>query len=249
MADIRRDQAELGRHVSAPLPPIVIQAGGQGQRMRAGGQPLPKVLIPVRGVPLVERLLRQIAAEGAREFYIITGHAAELVEAHVASMHDFTAGTTVHFVRETTPRGNVGALSELASLNQPVLFAFGDLFTNLSFRQLREVHLQRKSAITAASHYETHRLQLGQLIVDGDRVLGYREKPEYQFLICSGIMMIEPEVLQLMPQEGAVGMNRLVMLAVEAGLAVTHWIHGAGWIDVNTPELLDAANHADWAAP
>ena len=232
--------------MSEPLPPVVIQAGGKGERMRAGGDPTPKVLIRVRGVPLLERLLRQISAEGARIIYIITGHAAEQVESHVAGMRDLSADTEVRFIREQAPRGNVGALSELAGIDRPIIFAFGDLLTNLSFRALYGIHRERRAAITAASHFERHRLQLGHLVAEGDRVIDYREKPEYQFLICSGIMAVEPEVLSLLPKEGAVGMNRLVMLAVESGLTVTHWTHNADWIDVNTPELLSSANQTEW---
>lgn len=249
MAALGRRAAGLGVDVSDSLPPIVIQAGGKGERMRAGGGSTPKVLVSVKGVPLLERLVRQTAAEGARRFHIITGNAAEPVESHVAGLRDLPAGTSVNFVRESSPRGNVGGLSALADIGSCVLFAFGDLFTNLSFRALYSIHRERQAAITVASHLEGHRLRLGHLIVADDRVIDYKEKPEYQFLICSGIMAIEPEVLQLLPKEGAVGMNQLVMLAVNAGLCVTHWKHGAGWIDVNTPELLETANQVNWAGP
>lgn len=245
MASHRRECASLGRQVNESFPPIVIQAGGKGERMRAGGESTPKVLVNVQGLPLIERLLRQIAAEGGRQFYIITGHAAEQVESHVSALGDLPPNTQVHFIRESSPRGNIGALSELAGLGTAILFAFGDLLTNLSFRTLYTIHRDRGAAITVASHLEGHRLQLGHLIVENDQLIDYREKPEYQFLICSGIMAIEPEVLRLLPKEGAVGMNRLVMLAVEAGLAVTHWNHGAAWIDVNTPALREAADQLE----
>jgi NDP-sugar pyrophosphorylase family protein len=164
-------------------------------------------------------------------------------------MGDFAGGSSLRFLRETSARGNVGMLSEFADIGGPILFAFGDLLTNLSFRALYAVHRQRHAAITAASHFERHRLQLGHLIAESERVIDYREKPEYQFLICSGIMAIEPEVLRLLPKDGAVGMNRLVTLAIESGLSVTHWNHGAGWIDVNDREQLELAHQASWLEP
>lgn len=246
MADLRRRAARLGGDMSSALPPIVLQAGGKGERMRSGGETLPKVLVRVRGVALLERLLRQIAGEGGREFYIITGEHAALVESHMTGIDDLPDGTSVTFVRESSVRGNVGTLCELADLGSPILFAFGDLYTNLRFRALYDLHRERGCAITVASHLESHRLHLGHLIVENDRVIDYREKPEYQFLISSGIMAIEPRVLELLPKQGALGMNQLVMLAVNAGLRVTHWQHGAAWIDVNTPQLLTLANQTPW---
>jgi NDP-sugar pyrophosphorylase family protein len=232
--------------MSSTLPPIVLQAGGKGERMRPSGIPIPKVLVPVKGVPMLERLIRQLADEGALQFYIITGYLADQVEEHVLNMRDLPPEVRISFIRETEPRGNAGSLSELADLDTPVIFSFGDLFTKLSFRELYTIHLQRGCAITAGSHFEKHRLQLGHLIVSDDSVIDYREKPEYQFLICSGIMAIQPEVLRLLPRTGLVGMNRLVLLSLEAGLKVTHWTHGAFWMDINTPDLLAAANEAAW---
>jgi NDP-sugar pyrophosphorylase family protein len=232
--------------MSLRLPPLVIQAGGKGERMKVGGLAIPKVLLPVQGMPLLERLIRQLVTEGAREFFILTGYAAEQVEAHVKKIELGHSDVSFTFIRETESRGNIGALAELAGLDVPVLFAFGDLFTRISFRLLYSVHQERGASITAASHVETHRLQLGHLIVDDNRVIDYREKPEYEFLICSGIMAIAPEVLRLMPKSGIVGMNRLVLIAIEAGLDVTHWRHGAFWMDINTPELLERANEAQW---
>jgi NDP-sugar pyrophosphorylase family protein len=231
--------------MSDPLPPVVLQAGGKGERMKAGGLAVPKVLMPVRGIPLLERLIRQLAAEGARQFFIIIGHSGDIVEAHVRAMSDLPPGVDLTFIRESEARGNAGSLAELQDLDTPVLFSFGDLYTNLKFRALYALHRERGSAITAASHFETHRLQLGQIIVEQDRIVDYREKPEYQFLICSGIMALEPKVLRLLPRAGMVGMNRLVLLAIEAGFEVTHWRHGASWMDVNTPELLSTANQME----
>lgn len=211
--------------------------------MRAAGNvEVPKVLVSVKGIPLLERLIRQLAAEGATQIYIITGYRAEQVEQYVTALSGLPSSLQIEFIRETESRGNVGALSELTYLHSSVLFAFGDLLTQFSFRELYAIHRRRGAAITAGSHFEKHRLQLGHMIVEDDRVLDYREKPEYQFLICSGIMAIEPEVLSLLPETGPVGMSQLVLLTLDAGLTVTHWTHNAFWMDVNTPELLAVAN-------
>jgi NDP-mannose synthase len=235
----------MGKPLDSALPPVVLQAGGKGERMAPLGTRRPKVLVPVQGMALLERLIRQLVAEGARQFYIITGHGANEVEAHVLAIEGLPRDVRIHFIAETEPRGNVGSLAQLGPLNTPVLFAFGDLLTTLRFRDLFQIHQKRKCAITLASHFESHRLQLGHLIVENEAVRDYREKPEYEFLICSGIAAIESEVLQCLPKTGSVGMNRMVLLAMERKLAVSHWTHGAFWMDVNTPALLDIANQAE----
>ncbi len=227
------------------FPPVMLQAGGKGERLMSVSAGLPKVLVPVQGVPLLERLIRQIAREGGRQFHIATGYRSEQVEAHVRGIPDLPDNVRFSFVREHEPRGNVGALTELADLGTTVLFAFGDLFTALSFRRLWEIHLRQRNHVTLTSHFEKHRLQLGHLIVDQDDVTAYREKPEYQFLICSGIAALEPAALQCLPRQGALGMNQMVLTALDHGLQVKHWTHGAFWMDVNTPELLKEANQVN----
>jgi NDP-sugar pyrophosphorylase family protein len=149
-------------------------------------------------------------------------------------------------VQEGEVRGNVGSLTALEAVDGPILFAFADLLTNLRFAEIFEVHRAQDNAVTVASHRETHQLQLGELLVKGDAIVSYREKPTYDFLICSGIVVMEPQVIDLLPRSGSIGLSSLVSFAIEAGLKVSHWTHDAFWIDVNTPELLAVAERAEW---
>jgi hypothetical protein len=122
-----------------------------------------------------------------------------------------------------------------------VLFAFGDLVTDLDFAELAARHGGGADALLA-SHHEAHRLQLGELVVAGERVVGYREKPEKRFLICSGIGMFRREALRALPADGRPrGLVDLVTAILDRGLTVAHWEHGAFWMDVNSPELLREA--------
>jgi NDP-sugar pyrophosphorylase family protein len=148
------------------------------------------------------------------------------------------------FIRETQPMGNIGALGQLAAVTKPILFAFGDLVTDLDFAQLMAMHRQQGAQVTLTSHYETHRLQLGELVVEDQRVMGYQEKPLKQFLICSGIGVFEPEVLKLLEAGRPAGISDLIRAAIGEGMHVIHWTHGAFWMDVNTPKALEEAESA-----
>jgi NDP-sugar pyrophosphorylase family protein len=75
-------------------------------------------------------------------------------------------------------------------------------------------------------------------------VIGYKEKPEKSFLICSGIAVFEPLALDLVPADRPIGISDLVCLALERGSQVTHWTHGAFWMDVNSKEDLTRASAA-----
>jgi mannose-1-phosphate guanylyltransferase len=217
----------------------VLQAGGRGERLREVSGDVPKALLRVGGVPMVERLLRQLVAAGIRRITVITGWKADPLEAHLRALAGLPADLELRFLRETAARGNVGSLARLPRDRDPVLLCFADLVTDLDFAKLARRHREGCAAVTLASHWESHRLTLGELATDGERVVGYEEKPEKRFRICSGIAIFEPAVLDLIEAERAFGLVDLVRAALARGHDVTHWEHGAFWRDVNTPDALD----------
>ena len=217
---------------------LVLQAGGRGDRMASA---VPKPLLRVGGMPMAERLLRQFVASGGRRATVITGWKAEEVEAHFRSLTDLPSGLRLDFLREDRPRGNAGALAAFANRDRPVLLCFADLVTNLDFAVLAAVHSERGCDITLCSHFESHRVRLGELATQGIEVIAYLEKPVKQFLICSGIALFEPQALAHADAEAPAGLADVVTGALAAGLTVTHWLHGADWMDVNSPaEIAEA---------
>jgi NDP-sugar pyrophosphorylase family protein len=222
----------------------VIQAGGPGTRMGVKSEMLPKHLLPVGGVPMVERLFRQLLSSGIRNVYIITGHMGEKVEAHFQGLEDLPSDLELSFIRETTKRGDIGSLAAVPIEGAPVIWVYGDLVTNIDFATMVHIHQERRCDITLASHYESHKLSLGELLVEENRVLRYIEKPVKRFLICSGIAVIEPHVISLIDKAAPMGLDELVEKAIKQGFFTTHWLHGAFWIDVNDPKLLQQAEKA-----
>lgn len=222
----------------------VLQAGGKGTRLYPATADLPKPLLRVGGVPLLERLLRQVLDSGIRDVTIITGWLGDQVRTHVEGLRDLPSDAEVQFIQETRQLGNIGGLALAPRKPEPILFAFGDLLTDLDFRQLISLHRAAESDITLTSHYEQHRLTLGELIVEEGRVIGYKEKPIKNFLICSGIAVFEPSVLDLIDLSAPTGISDLISAAIASSLKVNHWTHGAFWMDINTPELMEIAERA-----
>lgn len=219
----------------------VLQAGGRGERMLDIGGKTPKPLLKVGGTPMVERLLRQLLKAGVRNVTVITGWMGDRVESHLLRIGRLPRNLNLSFIREERARGNVGSLADLPRDGRQVLLAFGDLVTDLDFAALLSVHLDRRADVTLTSHYETHRLSLGELVVHGQTVAGYQEKPEKRFLICSGIAVFEPRVIELVPADRPVGISDLVLSALSAHCKVTHWTHEAFWMDINSKAELARA--------
>lgn len=220
---------------------VVIQAGGEGRRLLPNTDSTPKPLLKVAGVPMLERLLRQLVDSGFRRITVITGWLGDLVEQHLKSLQDLPDDLLINVLREPRPMGNVGALSMLPKQPEPILLVFGDLVTDLDFNELFARHQRMAPSVTLTSHYEEYQLHLGEIMVEEQRVTAYHEKPKKRFLICSGIAVFEPEVINLLDPESSAGISDLVSAALSNNMSVQHWLHGAFWMDVNSPHALAEA--------
>jgi NDP-sugar pyrophosphorylase family protein len=222
----------------------VIQAGGRGERIRSAAGSAAKPMLRVGKEPMIARLVRQIAASGARRIAVVIPAGHGEFRAFLQQLARSLSSGELDLIEEREPLGNAGALGMLKFGREPLLFCFGDLVTDLSFERMVRLHRERGCDITLASHYQYHQLSLGELNTEGERVCGYVEKPRKQFLICSGIAVFEPRALEIARTLAApFGLVDLVNAALQAGCSVTHWLHQAYWIDVNTPELLEQARN------
>jgi NDP-sugar pyrophosphorylase family protein len=220
----------------------VIQAGGRGQRIRPVAGSLAKPLLPVGDEPMIGRLIRQIASSGVRSATVVIPNACSELRDFLRRAALAVPCLDLDIFEEQHPLGNAGALGAVECGGRPVLFCFADLVTDLSFDRIAAVHRDRRCDVTVASHHEFHQLSLGELITEGPRVCGYVEKPRKRFLICSGIAVFEPRILELARTLATpFGLVDLINASLQSGYSVTHWMHEAYWIDVNTPELLEQA--------
>jgi len=191
---------------------------------------------------MIARLLRQIAASGSRRIAVVIPHGNDEFRDFLLQLARGLGGAQLELIEEREPLGNAGVLGTIAGRGGPLLFCFGDLVTELPFERMARIHRERGCDVTLASHYQFHQLSLGELITEDERVCGYVEKPRKQFLICSGVAIFEPRVLELARTLAVpFGLVDLINAALQASCSVTHWLHEAYWIDVNTPELLEQA--------
>jgi NDP-sugar pyrophosphorylase family protein len=206
---------------------------------------VPKAMLRVGGVPIIERQLSMLAESEFRRVTVITGWNAEPLEAYLDDLSATSLDIELRVHRESEPRGNIGSLRDVASDGERVLFLFADLVTDLDFSRLLAVHLDRGMEVTLAAHWDAHRLQFGELVVEGSQVARYCEKPTKRFRVCSGVAIFEPPVLDLLAgRHVPTGISDLVTDAIGSGFGVTYWDHDARWVDVNRPADVALAERA-----
>jgi NDP-sugar pyrophosphorylase family protein len=201
----------------------LIMAGGRGERMRLSGIDVSKPLVPVLGVPLLERNVRHLLQHGLDDIVVS-------VAADNAEVRAFVQSLPVEALVEATPMGNIGCAAELRGRGT-VLVLYADNLTTLDLTDVLAVHSDTAAALTLASHDEPFRLPYGRLTLDNDRVTAYEEKPSIAVTVCSAIAVLGPEAVEAI--DGPMGLVDLTNVLLRNGSRVTAYRHDAPWVDVN----------------
>ncbi|HKG33454.1 MAG TPA: sugar phosphate nucleotidyltransferase, partial [Gemmatimonadales bacterium] len=135
-------------------------AGGRGERMRAAGAQVPKPLVSVLGIPLLEWNLEALLRAGYRDLVVaVPAHTPEIGQLasgpgrRLAERH----GATLRLFEETRPLGNIGAAAEIGTVDGDLLVVYGDNLTGLPLPALVEHHRRVNAALTTAVHVEPFR--------------------------------------------------------------------------------------------
>jgi NDP-sugar pyrophosphorylase family protein len=231
-------------------------AGGRGERMRASGVELPKPLVPVAGVPLIDWNLRALLRRGFDDIIVAVppepASVAEYVERRLQPAAA-AAGARLRLLRETSPLGNIGCAGALHGQGD-VLVVYADNVTALDLGELVEHHRAARAALTLAVHDEPFRLPYGRLALEGERVVAYDEKPEVAVAIASGVAVLGPDATAALPGDRPTGIADLANELLGRGLPVAAHRHDAAWVDVNDASALPRAaalveRHPDAFAP
>jgi dTDP-glucose pyrophosphorylase len=217
-------------------PPVaVVMVGGKGERLRPLTDKMPKPLLRIGGLSIVERLIAAMAGAGVRDVYLTLNYKADVFEARLGDGDHL--GVTLHYVRERTAMGTAGALSLLPpELEGPVLVANGDLVTTVDFRSLLDFHWHHEGSITVTGVEHLSPIPYGVLRHVEHHLLGIDEKPERRDLVAAGIYVLDPPVLRFVPRERPSGMPDLIARAVGEGLPVHVFPILERWFDIGSPE-------------
>ena len=220
----------------------LIIAGGYGRRFGALTEDLPKHLLPICGVPMIDILVRQLHHFGITRISIAVGHRGERIEGY---FRNYPLPVTVRIIREERPLKSAGALHHVWTGEQTILMMNGDMLTDFDFRNFLEAHRISGADMTIAAHLESHRLTLGEVVQgEGNEVIGYIEKPVKSYRISSGIYAFSPE-LRLPGKRGTpLSVPELVKALGARHRRIRWYENNSFWIDINEREDLRIAEEA-----
>lgn len=212
----------------------VVLAGGKGARLAPYTKILPKPLMPIGDMPILEVILRQMKIAGITDVVLTVGHLSELL--HAFFNNGTRLGINITYSFEDKPLGTAGPIAMIKGLDETFLVTNGDVLTTLDIRDLIQFHKSQHAITTIAAHHRQEKIDLGVIQFNGNsQVVGYTEKPTYDFMVSMGIYVFEPEVLKYIPAGEYLDFPDLVKKMVAAGERVVGLPFDGYWQDLGRP--------------
>lgn len=229
-----------GLHPASQYAFAVIMAGGQGMRLRPVTENIPKPMLDIAGVPLLERQIHRIAKAGIKKLYLSVNHMSQVIENHFGDGSGF--GLTIRYLREKEKLGTAGALSLLPEKPATAILVMnGDILTASDFDSLYSFHRNHNSVITVAAVDHHVQIPYGVINSQGAYVTGIVEKPSQRFLCNAGIYAVSPEALEFVPPNQSFNMTDIIAAVLQRGRPISVYPVHEYWSDIGTPADLEQA--------
>ncbi len=213
----------------------VVLAGGKGARLAPYTTILPKPLMPVGDVPILEMLIAQLRLAGIDRITLAVGHLAPLLMAFFQDGDAF--GVSIDYSVEPEPLGTAGPLTLIDGLDNTFLVMNGDLLTDIDFRSMIRFHAEQAAAATVGIYERTVNLDLGVVDTTSDhRITAYREKPTNRYMVSMGVYVMEPDVLAIIPNGRPFDLPDLVLALLRQGRPTVGYLHSGYWLDIGRPD-------------
>lgn len=219
----------------------VILAGGRGSRLTPFTVVIPKPLVPIGEMPILELLIRQLKAQGYERITLSVGYLATLIEAYCGDGSRW--GIPVDYVHEAEPLGTAGFLALIDDLDEDrVLVVNGDTMTDLDLGAVYREHDVRDGA-TICTNIRSVSIDFGVVRMDGNGCLeSYDEKPELRYEVTMGVTVLSTWAIQrFVPAASRLDMPDLLRALVRESVNVRVRHTDAFWLDIGQMADLEAA--------
>lgn len=218
--------------------PVVIMAGGEGTRLSPFNKILPKPLIPINGEPIIELIIERFLEYGCKEFYLSLNYKANIIKAYFNDLkHDYN----INYIEEEKPLGTVGSLYLLKDkINSTFYISNCDVLIEADYAEILKFHKDNKNMITVITSMKHYKIPYGIVRINNDGILkGIEEKPEYDFLVNTGMYVLEPEVLKDIPENKFYNITNLIDDYQNKGKKIgVYPVSEKSWLDIGQLEEL-----------
>jgi NDP-sugar pyrophosphorylase family protein len=186
------DEIEPKRNLKVP---IVIMAGGLGKRLYPYTKILPKPLIPIGEIPIVEHIINRFNRYGSNQFYLVVNHKKNMIKAY---FNEIKKAYKVDYVDEDKPLGTGGGLSLLkGKIESTFILSNCDILIQEDYEKIYNFHKNENNLITMVCSLKNIQIPYGVIeISEKGEIESMKEKPELSFFTNTGMYIVEPNIIE-----------------------------------------------------
>ena len=226
----------------------VVLVGGFGTRLRPLTYSIPKPLLPVAHVAMVERLMNSLALGGVTDAVLALGFKPEPF--YAAFPNGMCGSVKLTYAVEDTPLDTAGAIgfaARVAGIDDTFVVANGDVLTDLDVASLISFHRNHDGEGTISLTPVDDPSQFGIVETDDSgKVLRFVEKPQpgetTSRYASAGTYVFEPSALNRMPGDAKLSIERVVFPSMVEEGQLYAMATDDYWIDAGRPDTYTAAN-------
>lgn len=212
--------------------PVIIMAGGKGTRLEPFTRILPKPLIPIGEKPIIEIIMDRFAKFGMTEFYVSLNHKAKMIKSY---FEDQDLDYSINYIEEDKPLGTAGAIKILQDKIDKTCFVSNcDIIVDDNYLEIYNFHHNGNFDLSLVACMQNHQIPYGVCEIEtGGILVEIREKPEYDFLVNTGMYIMNPNMFQYIPNNSFYHITDLIKDIMKNGGKVgVYPVSEKSWIDV-----------------
>ncbi len=212
--------------------PVIIMAGGKGKRMDPFTRILPKSLIPIGNEPIIKIIMDKFKNFGFSEFKISINDKGQMIKSY---FYDNDLPYNIKFIEEHKPLGTAGALSKIETkYNGSIFVSNCDIVINTDYKAIHDFHFKGSYDLTLVASMRHYKIPYGVCNLDNaGKLNNIDEKPEYDFLVNTGVYIVQSSLLKLIPKDIYFDMTDLISKAKKNNFKVGVFpISQESWFDI-----------------
>lgn len=179
----------------------VILAGGLGTRLREKIKKIPKPMIKIGGLPLLEHQINLLKRYNIKEIFILTCYLSEVIEKYFRDGRNF--GVSITYFKEKNPLGTTGGVKEIEDkLNNNFIVIYGDVMIDMDISKMLAFHKKKNSECTLVLHPNDHPYDSDLVEIDSNqKIIAFHPKPHseneyFRNLVNAGLYIVSSKILR-----------------------------------------------------
>lgn len=218
----------------------IIMAGGRGKRLSPLTDDIPKPLLKVADVYLIEHVILHLIKFGIKEIIISINYLGDKIKDEIGNGEKY--GISISYINEEYSMGTAGSISLIDEFNSnSYLITNADVLTDIDFEKMYKSHLENNSDLTVASNEYQVNIPFAVFEMDNNRVISSVEKPVKSYKTNAGIYLVKANQIKKIPNKFYNMTDLIDDVIDENGIITTFDIKGY-WIDIGRPDDFEKAN-------